>query len=177
MRTNGIKTDDAIKHINAIYLFFSNTHTRTHHLRAQLYTQYMPLSVHELKSWAGTPTIFVLDCSAAGVLMPHFVQPLSSDDNEMNRTDPQTPPSDGGSLPGSSSVGGGAVAAGQAAAAAGAAAAAAAGQETAEVGEADLRSSCFVMVVVVPDVLDCFLRVVIRESKYGIVDWFCRVKV
>ncbi|CAN0514502.1 unnamed protein product, partial [Laminaria digitata] len=41
----------------------------------QSYTQYIPLSVYDLKAWAGTPTIFVLDCCAAGILMNHFVQP------------------------------------------------------------------------------------------------------
>ncbi|CAM9686221.1 unnamed protein product, partial [Sphacelaria rigidula] len=71
------------------------------------YTQYMPLSIHELKSWVGTPTIFVLDCSAAGVLLPHFIQPLSTDDNEKYRTDPPTPPSDAGSMPGAAAGGGG----------------------------------------------------------------------
>lgn len=54
----------------------------------------MPLSVHELKSWVGTPTIFVLDCSAAGVLVPHFVQSTQQDDGD--RADPGTPPIDGG---------------------------------------------------------------------------------
>lgn len=67
----------------------------------------MPLSIHELKSWVGTPTIFVLDCSAAGVLLPHFIQPLSTDENEKYRTDPPTPPSDAGSMPGTAAAGGG----------------------------------------------------------------------
>ncbi|CAN0435392.1 unnamed protein product, partial [Hapterophycus canaliculatus] len=41
----------------------------------QTYTQYIPLSIHDLKEWAGTPAIFVLDCSAAGILVKHFVEP------------------------------------------------------------------------------------------------------
>lgn len=36
------------------------------------HTQYIPLSVQELRSWIGTPTIVVLDCSNAGVLLPAF---------------------------------------------------------------------------------------------------------
>ncbi|CAM9711010.1 unnamed protein product, partial [Ectocarpus fasciculatus] len=40
-------------------------------------TQYIPLSIHDLKDWAGKPSIFVLDCSAAGVLLPHFVEPMT----------------------------------------------------------------------------------------------------
>lgn len=38
------------------------------------YTQYIPLSVHDLRAWVGTPAIYVLDCSGAGVLLPHFLQ-------------------------------------------------------------------------------------------------------
>jgi Raptor N-terminal CASPase like domain len=37
------------------------------------YTQYIPLSVYDIKAWAGNPSIYVLDCSAAGVLLPHFM--------------------------------------------------------------------------------------------------------
>lgn len=36
--------------------------------------------MHDLKTWAGTPTIFVLDCSAAGVLLNHFVDPAYPED-------------------------------------------------------------------------------------------------
>jgi regulator-associated protein of mTOR len=35
----------------------------------QTYTQYIPLSVYELESWLGTPSIYVLDCSAAGLIV------------------------------------------------------------------------------------------------------------
>jgi WD40 repeat protein len=37
------------------------------------YTQYIPLSVYDIKQWAGTPSIYVLDCSSAGILLPHFL--------------------------------------------------------------------------------------------------------
>lgn len=60
----------------------------------QAYTQYIPLSVHELKAWAGTPTIFVLDCSAAGVLLNHFIQPLVQPEDR-DGVDPDTPPGEG----------------------------------------------------------------------------------
>ena len=43
------------------------------------HTQYIPLSVQELKTWIGRPTIVVLDCSNAGVLIPFFA---SSNDND-----------------------------------------------------------------------------------------------
>ncbi|OQR91926.1 regulatory-associated protein of mTOR [Achlya hypogyna] len=36
------------------------------------YTQYIPLLVYELQAWVGTPSIYVFDCSSAGVLLQHF---------------------------------------------------------------------------------------------------------
>ncbi|KAG1683862.1 hypothetical protein DVH05_012718 [Phytophthora capsici] len=39
------------------------------------YTQYIPLLVYDLQSWVGTPSIYVFDCSAAGVLLSHFTPP------------------------------------------------------------------------------------------------------
>ena len=36
------------------------------------YTQYVPVSPAELKSWVGTPALYVFDCSHAGALLPHF---------------------------------------------------------------------------------------------------------
>lgn len=38
------------------------------------YTQYIPLSVHDLQMWAGAPSIYVLDCSAAGMVVNAFCQ-------------------------------------------------------------------------------------------------------
>eukprot|EP00500_Bicosoecida_sp_ms1_P003921 CAMPEP_0203813798 /NCGR_PEP_ID=MMETSP0115-20131106/4925_1 /ASSEMBLY_ACC=CAM_ASM_000227 /TAXON_ID=33651 /ORGANISM="Bicosoecid sp, Strain ms1" /LENGTH=325 /DNA_ID=CAMNT_0050722677 /DNA_START=157 /DNA_END=1131 /DNA_ORIENTATION=- len=40
------------------------------------YTQYMPLSVYDLQQWVGRPALFVLDCSSAATLVPHFAQIL-----------------------------------------------------------------------------------------------------
>lgn len=42
------------------------------------HTQYIPLSVLELKSWMGKPSMVVLDCNAAGVLLPFFTKSESS---------------------------------------------------------------------------------------------------
>jgi len=42
------------------------------------HTQYIPLSVSDLKKWIGKPSIVVLDCSGAGVLMPFLTQPLGT---------------------------------------------------------------------------------------------------
>jgi hypothetical protein len=36
------------------------------------YTQYIPLSMYELQGWLGTPCIYVLDCSAAGLIINNF---------------------------------------------------------------------------------------------------------
>jgi hypothetical protein len=38
------------------------------------YTQYIPLSVYDLQTWAGMPSIYVFDCSAAGVIIGAFLQ-------------------------------------------------------------------------------------------------------
>ncbi|CAI5465826.1 unnamed protein product [Closterium sp. Yama58-4] len=38
------------------------------------YTQYIPLSVYELDSWLATPSIYVFDCSAAGMIINAFVE-------------------------------------------------------------------------------------------------------
>jgi regulator-associated protein of mTOR len=46
------------------------------------YTHYMPVSVAELKSWCEDPSIYVLDCSGAGVLIPHFL-----DNRQRNSSD------------------------------------------------------------------------------------------
>ena len=36
------------------------------------YTQYIPLSVYDLMAWVGTPSIYVLDCGAAGLVAASF---------------------------------------------------------------------------------------------------------
>ena len=38
----------------------------------QSYTQYIPLSVFDLQSWMGAPSIYVYDCSNAGMIVDSF---------------------------------------------------------------------------------------------------------
>lgn len=38
------------------------------------YTQYIPLSIYDLQSWMGSPSIYVFDCSNAGVIVKWFIQ-------------------------------------------------------------------------------------------------------
>ncbi|CAH0389097.1 unnamed protein product [Bemisia tabaci] len=38
------------------------------------YTQYIPLSVYDLQAWMGAPSIYVYDCSNAGIIVDHFKQ-------------------------------------------------------------------------------------------------------
>lgn len=38
------------------------------------FTQYIPLSVYDLNMWMGSPSIYVFDCSAAGIIVNTFLQ-------------------------------------------------------------------------------------------------------
>ncbi|XP_067315543.1 regulatory-associated protein of mTOR isoform X3 [Pseudorasbora parva] len=38
------------------------------------YTQYIPLSIYDLQTWMGSPSIFVYDCSNAGIIVKSFKQ-------------------------------------------------------------------------------------------------------
>lgn len=38
------------------------------------YTQYIPLSVYDLQTWMGAPSIYVYDCSNAGIIVESFQQ-------------------------------------------------------------------------------------------------------
>eukprot|EP00252_Welwitschia_mirabilis_P005146 TRINITY_DN15582_c0_g2_i1.p1 TRINITY_DN15582_c0_g2~~TRINITY_DN15582_c0_g2_i1.p1 ORF type:complete len:1293 (+),score=268.23 TRINITY_DN15582_c0_g2_i1:213-3881(+) len=38
------------------------------------YTQYIPLSIYEIESWLGSPSIYVFDCSAAGMIINAFTE-------------------------------------------------------------------------------------------------------
>ncbi|XP_029125083.1 regulatory-associated protein of TOR 1-like [Cajanus cajan] len=38
------------------------------------YTQYIPLAINELDSWLKTPSIYVFDCSAAGLIVNSFIE-------------------------------------------------------------------------------------------------------
>ena len=43
---------------------------------AKHYTHYMPVSLSDLRSWLGDPSIYILDCSGAGALLEHFLSPI-----------------------------------------------------------------------------------------------------
>ena len=71
------------------------------------HTEYIPLPVSDLRQWAGKPTIVILDCSSAGVLIPFLTAPLAE-------TPASTPPRVSSPImtgkpagPGSGSVAGG----------------------------------------------------------------------
>jgi len=49
------------------------------------YTQYIPLNVYELQTWVGSPSIYVFDCSAAGLVVQHFKQFLQQREKEHQR--------------------------------------------------------------------------------------------
>lgn len=38
------------------------------------FTQYIPVSIHDLSSWLGQPAIYVLDCSQAGLVLESLLQ-------------------------------------------------------------------------------------------------------
>ena len=40
----------------------------------QSYTQYIPLSIYDLQTWMGSPSIYVYDCSNAGIIVDLFKQ-------------------------------------------------------------------------------------------------------
>ena len=43
----------------------------------QSYTQYIPLPISDLDSWLKTPSIYVFDCSAAGMIVNAFTEVLT----------------------------------------------------------------------------------------------------
>ena len=52
----------------------------------QKHMEYIPLSVSDLRQWVGKPTIVILDCSSAGVLLPFLTCPPTAE------TPTNTPP-------------------------------------------------------------------------------------
>lgn len=58
------------------------------------HTNYIPLSVTDLRRWIGRPSIVVLDCSGAGVLMPFFTAALEGSTSAA-MLDPSSNPSGG----------------------------------------------------------------------------------
>jgi regulator-associated protein of mTOR len=48
------------------------------------YSQYIPISIIQLQTWLGSPTIYVWDCSSAGNLLQNFINYAEKRDREMN---------------------------------------------------------------------------------------------
>jgi hypothetical protein len=42
------------------------------------YTHYLPVSIHDVRNWIGDPAVYLLDCSAAGVLIPQLIDMQSA---------------------------------------------------------------------------------------------------
>ncbi|CAB3993060.1 regulatory-associated of mTOR-like [Paramuricea clavata] len=53
------------------------------------YTQYIPLSVYDLQTWMGNPSIFVYDCSSAGTILENFNQFSKQREKEFERCNAQ----------------------------------------------------------------------------------------
>ena len=54
------------------------------------HTEYIPLSVSDLRQWMGKPSIVVLDCSSAGILIPFLTCPLPSENENVNNNNPSS---------------------------------------------------------------------------------------
>jgi regulator-associated protein of mTOR len=57
------------------------------------YTQYIPLSLYDLQSWIGAPSLFVYDCSEAGLIISNFnkfAEKHQLEFEENRRRDPNT---------------------------------------------------------------------------------------
>ncbi|GLD73656.1 regulatory-associated protein of mTOR-like isoform X1 [Lates japonicus] len=52
------------------------------------YTQYIPLSIYDLQTWMGSPSIFVYDCSNAGIIVKSFKQFALQREQELEETPP-----------------------------------------------------------------------------------------
>lgn len=52
-------------------------------LISQSFTQYIPLSIYDLQQWMGTPSIYVYDCSCAGIIVDSFKQFALQREQEM----------------------------------------------------------------------------------------------
>eukprot|EP00742_Colponemidia_sp_Colp-10_P007526 GILJ01008112.1.p1 GENE.GILJ01008112.1~~GILJ01008112.1.p1 ORF type:complete len:1472 (-),score=223.61 GILJ01008112.1:233-4648(-) len=50
------------------------------------YTQYIPLSVYDLQTWMGSPSIYIFDCSAAGQIVNSFNQFAEQREREAERS-------------------------------------------------------------------------------------------
>ena len=55
------------------------------------YTQYIPISLYDLQSWLGAPSLFVWDCSDAGLIIQNFVKFVEKHEAENAETRRQQP--------------------------------------------------------------------------------------
>lgn len=55
----------------------------------QNYTQYIPLSIYDLQTWMGSPSIFVYDCSNAGIIVKSFKQFALQREQELEVSGPR----------------------------------------------------------------------------------------
>jgi regulator-associated protein of mTOR len=56
------------------------------------YTQYIPISLYDLQSWVGAPSLFVWDCSDSGLIIQNFLkfaEKHEAENNEVRRRDPE----------------------------------------------------------------------------------------
>ncbi|KAL3274395.1 hypothetical protein HHI36_015788 [Cryptolaemus montrouzieri] len=53
------------------------------------YTQYIPLSIYDLQTWMGSPSIYVYDCSNAGIIVESFKQFAAQHESEYEQSVPQ----------------------------------------------------------------------------------------
>lgn len=57
----------------------------------RVYTQYIPLSIYDLQTWIGAPSIYVYDCSSAGMIVNLFNQFAEQHEREMEQSPEATP--------------------------------------------------------------------------------------
>ncbi|XP_067638912.1 regulatory-associated protein of mTOR [Eurosta solidaginis] len=50
------------------------------------FTQYIPLSIFELQSWMGAPSIYVYDCSSAGIIINSFQQFAEQHERDLEKS-------------------------------------------------------------------------------------------
>ncbi|KAG5869942.1 hypothetical protein JTB14_023212 [Gonioctena quinquepunctata] len=55
------------------------------------YTQYIPLSIYDLQTWMGAPSIYVYDCSNAGIIVESFKQFANQHESEYEQSLAQQP--------------------------------------------------------------------------------------
>lgn len=76
--------------VTKVFETVSNNRTT---LAGQAYTQYIPLSMYDLQTWMGAPSLYVYDCSNAGVIVDNFKQFADQHEREYEvRAEPAAAP-------------------------------------------------------------------------------------